>query len=143
MSIKPQYDADDRYSYHVRAVDVDDFRSEQTLPVSTWGISPQIHTDPATAGAKRMVPKTFDLQNNAPNPVRDATTIRYALPEPAPVTLTVYDVRGREVARLYRGERPAGFHDVRLDASDLPSGVYLYRITAGAFTETKRLVVVR
>jgi subtilisin family serine protease len=90
-----------------------------------------------------VLPDTAALAGSYPNPAREAATIRVALPEARAVTLTVYDVQGRVVKRLADGTLPAGFHDVALDVSGLSSGVYLYRLTAGAFTETKRLVVVK
>jgi hypothetical protein len=95
---------------------------------------------PAAAPA---VPDTFALRGNVPNPVGDQTTIRYAVPEAADVSLVVYDVMGREVARPVEGTVPVGFHEVQVEASQLPSGVYFYRLTAGAFTETRRLVIVK
>ena len=65
------------------------------------------------------------------------------MPEASGVRLVVYDVRGREVARLVDGGLPAGVHRVRFDAVGLPSGVYIYRLTAGAFVETRRMVLLR
>ena len=59
------------------------------------------------------------------------------------VRLVVYDVMGREVARLIDGALPAGQHRATWDASGLPSGLYLYRLTAGAFTETKALTLLK
>jgi phosphodiesterase/alkaline phosphatase D-like protein len=70
-------------------------------------------------------------------------TINYALPEQSQVTLEVYDVLGRRVATLVNREKEAGEYSVRLDAADLSSGNYFYRMRAGDFTQTRRLVVVR
>jgi hypothetical protein len=88
-------------------------------------------------------PDAFALETSVPNPVHTQATIRYALPEAAEVTLTVYDVLGREVKRLVGSPKATGFHKVQFDASGLPSGTYLYRLRAGTFTKTKRMVVVR
>lgn len=94
--------------------------------------------DPATR------PAGFALQANYPNPFNPTTTIAFTLPEAAPVTLTVYDVYGREVARLLDGRAvSAGTHTVAFEAGHLPSGTYLYRLTAGAFTATRRMVLVK
>jgi hypothetical protein len=94
-------------------------------------------------GSTFVLPDQFALETSVPNPVRTQATIRYALPEASDVTLTVYDVMGREVAQLVQSAKAAGFHEVQFDASPLPSGTYLYRLRAGVFTETRRMVVVR
>lgn len=131
------------YSFHVRAV-ANNLLSDPSDEVTANGddLSPQ----PSIAGPgseASLRPTEFALEDNAPNPVRQATTIRYALPEAAAVSLTVYDAMGREVDRLVDGVKPAGFHEVQFDASELSSGIYIYRLTAGTFTETRRMVVVR
>lgn len=92
---------------------------------------------------RTALPDTFSLGGSAPNPARRHTSIQYAMPEAAVVTLTVHDIMGRRVARLTDEQKAAGFHEASFDASDLPSGVYFYRMQAGTFSETKRLVVVR
>jgi len=88
-------------------------------------------------------PKTPFLTQNYPNPFNPSTTIRYALPERSHVTLAVFNILGQQVALLQKGEQGAGDHEVRFDAKGLPSGVYLYRMNAGSYTETKRLIVLR
>jgi hypothetical protein len=75
--------------------------------------------------------------------VRQGTTIRYALPQAGRVTLTVYDVLGWQIATLASEKKSAGRHTATFDASDLPAGVYLYRLRAGSYVETRRMVVVR
>lgn len=93
--------------------------------------------------SEHVLPDQFALEASYPNPVRTQATISYALPEAAEVTLTVYDVLGRKVKRLVQSAHAAGFHRAQFDASGLPSGTYLYRLRAGTFTKTKRMVVVR
>lgn len=78
------------------------------------------------------IPKQFGLQQNYPNPFNPSTTIRYALPVDAQVTLEVYDMLGRSVAELVNGEVKAGYHDVNFDASNLASGLYVYRLQSNA-----------
>lgn len=85
----------------------------------------------------------FTLEPNYPNPFNPSTEIRFSLPEAMPVTLVVYDVLGREVARLLDGTLEAGMHRVRWNASSLPNGVYLYRLEAGSFTKTQRMTLVK
>ena len=73
-------------------------------------------------------PDAFALRGSTPNPVRTQATIRCAMPEAADLMLTVYDVMGRHVATLTEGRRSVGVHEVTLEATGLPSGVYLYRL---------------
>ena len=93
-------------------------------------------------------PTKFSLQNNFPNPFNPITILRYDLPEQAQVTLTVYDLMGREVTQLVNTTREAGFKSVQWDATDsfgkpVSAGVYLYQIQAGDFRQTKKLVLLK
>lgn len=97
----------------------------------------------ATAVAADQVPTTFELLQNYPNPFNPTTEIRFELREAAEVRLIVYDVVGREVARLVDAAMPAGQHRATWDASGLSSGTYLYRLTADAFTETKAMTLLK
>lgn len=101
-------------------------------------------TDPGKTGAPSdavTVPKKIALYANYPNPFNPTTEIRFALPEAGHVSLIVYDVMGREVARLVDEQMEAGYRNVTWNAVDVPSGVYLYRLTAGLFTMTKRMIL--
>ena len=79
---------------------------------------------------------------NFPNPFSSATTIRYRLPQPMDVRLTVFDVLGREVATLVEARQEAGLYEVPFTASRLPAGVYLYRIEMDHLSATRRMVLV-
>ena len=83
----------------------------------------------------------FVLLQNYPNPFNPSTEITFRLPTAAHVTLKIYDLIGREVATLVDGQLPAGAHLRRWNAEGLPSGVYFYRLQAGTFTATKRLIL--
>ncbi len=89
------------------------------------------------------IPKEFHLSQNYPNPFNPTTVISYDLPKKSHVLVAVYDVLGREVKTLVDENQQAGSYRVTLDASDLPSGVYFYRITAGKNVQTKKLVLVK
>jgi hypothetical protein len=89
------------------------------------------------------LPTTYALEQNYPNPFNPSTTISYALPKQGFVTLKIHDVLGRVVQTLVEKTQEAGMYRVRLDASGLSSGVYFYRLAAGSFIETKKLVLLR
>ncbi|MEM8487043.1 MAG: T9SS type A sorting domain-containing protein [Bacteroidota bacterium] len=99
-------------------------------------------TDVSTESADVM-PATFQLAGNYPNPFAGSTTIRFALPEPAEITLTLFDVTGRIVAVLENGVKPAGWHELAFDAAHLPSGVYFYALKASDFTAVRHLVLMK
>jgi hypothetical protein len=90
-----------------------------------------------------LQPATFNLGQNYPNPFNPSTRIQFVLPSRNFVTLKVYDMIGRDVATLVNGFKDAGSHEVLFDASHLPSGIYVYRITANNFVETKKLVLIK
>lgn len=94
-------------------------------------------------GGKPQDPVAFELSQNYPNPFNPSTTIRYALPSRSHVTLTVFNTLGQEVATIVNESQDAGYHEVRFDGSGLASGVYFYRLRAGGYLATKRLVLVR
>ena len=89
------------------------------------------------------MPDDFQLAQNYPNPFNPSTTIRYGLPGRSHVTLTVFNTLGQKVATLVEGELEAGYHEVQFDASALSSGMYLYRLSAGTFVQTKRSLLLR
>jgi hypothetical protein len=88
-------------------------------------------------------PAIYRLEQNFPNPFNPTTTIRYALPVRSQVTLSVFNILGQQVATPVNGSQEAGIHDVQFDGGGLASGVYFYRIHAGDFVQTKRLLVIR
>ena len=88
-------------------------------------------------------PKRYSLQQNYPNPFNPATTIEYTIPQTEKVTLEIYNVLGKRIDTLIDEKQVAGTHRLEFDASKLSSGVYFYRIRAGNFTETKRMILLR
>ena len=86
---------------------------------------------------------TFALSQNYPNPFNPVTSITYEIAAAANVTLTVFDILGRQVRTIVNEREQAGVHTAHLDASGLASGVYLYRVTAGTFVATRQMVLVK
>ncbi len=89
------------------------------------------------------LPAEFSLSQNYPNPFNPTTIIKFALPKSVLTKLAVYDLLGRKVKTLIDGVLQAGYHEVSFNAIDLSNGVYFYRIQAGNFTETKKLIVLK
>jgi len=96
-------------------------------------------------------PKEFRLEQNFPNPFNPTTTIQYQLPNNSKVTLKVYDILGSEVETLVNEEQEAGYKEVKFNASNIASGMYIYRLQAGnpstgsgqSFISTKKMMVVK
>ncbi|MBI5404245.1 MAG: T9SS type A sorting domain-containing protein [Ignavibacteriae bacterium] len=88
-------------------------------------------------------PSDFMLYQNYPNPFNPSTNIKFRIKEPRFVTLKIYDILGREAAVLLNEKLNAGEYTLRFDAPHLPSGLYLCRLTAGDFSETKKIVLVK
>ncbi|MEO1077424.1 MAG: T9SS type A sorting domain-containing protein, partial [Bacteroidota bacterium] len=86
---------------------------------------------------------TYRLESAFPNPFTATTQIGFTIPQTEEVSIAVYDMLGREVATLAKAAYPAGSHQVTFDAANLPSGVYVYRMTAGETTLTERVTIVR
>jgi len=116
---------------------------------AAWLIDPAYQLDVRWQGAQPVevegagVPVPFVLEQNTPNPFGSTTEIRFTLPQATHVTLVVYDLLGREVARLIDERRLPGSYTERWDARTVASGVYLYRLTAGASVQTRRMMILR
>lgn len=98
---------------------------------------------PVSAEQDHNIPSNVQLHQNYPNPFNPVTVISYQLPVNSDVTLEVYDMLGRRFALLVDGVLAAGSHEVTFDASNLASGVYLYRLSAGQFVQTRQMVLVK
>ena len=118
------------------------------LHAGFWAVAASDVGTALTPAPDAGLPRTFRLLQNYPNPFNPTTTIAFDLPATARVSLRVYDVLGREVARLMQAERLApGRYRVTFEASGLPSGVYFYQLDAAApkrrFTAGRRLVLLK
>ncbi len=90
-----------------------------------------------------MIPCGFELRQNFPNPFNPATRITYQIPESTFVTMTVYDMLGREVGMLVKSNEQAGEHGVTFNGADLPSGIYVCVLKAGSYRETRKMVLMK
>jgi hypothetical protein len=88
-------------------------------------------------------PLTFYLSQNFPNPFNPSTEINYQLPVSGNVTLKIFNILGSEVITLVNEEKSAGSYVVNFNASNIPSGVYFYRLKSGRFIETKKMILLK
>ncbi len=91
----------------------------------------------------KFIPENFSLSQNYPNPFNPSTKINYAITESSLVTIKIYDMLGREVKILVNEEKPAGSYTINFNSENLASGVYFYKLTAGNFTATKKLMLLK
>ena len=140
-----------------------DFRSVYSSVLKDWfGASPaelQVAitgsiTSPLTAsviasgaiagvGAGGNLPKDYSLEQNYPNPFNPSTVIRYELPRGSEVTLDVYNSAGEKIATLVDAPQSAGTHEVNFNGGTLASGMYFYRLRAGAYQQTRKMLLVK
>ncbi len=99
--------------------------------------------DRASQSQTRDIPTSYGLHQNYPNPFNPATTIRFDITDDSHVSLKIFDMVGREVCSIVDDNRKAGSYEVSVDGAKLASGVYVYKITAGAFTESRKMVLLK
>ena len=113
-----------KYKYRLKQIDFD----------GTFEYSNVIEVEVAS-------PSTFSLEQNYPNPFNPSTKIKYSVTQSSNVVLKIYDVLGNEVATLVNEEKPAGSYEVEFNPSSLTSGVYFYKLQAGSFVDTKKMIL--
>jgi len=109
------------------------------------------YVNPTSVSERPISPDEFFLYQNSPNPFNPSTTIKYTIPsvtasgmkQPQFVTIKVYDVLGNEVAILVNEKKSSGTYEVEFDASALSSGIYFYKLQAGSFIETKKMLLLK
>ena len=106
-------------------------------------IEPRVTGTAGVGETPGSLPKEFSLSQNYPDPFNPSTTIGYQVPASGFITLKVFDVLGREVATLVNGVEDPGFKSVRWNATHEASGVYIYRLQAGDFVQTRKLLLLR
>ncbi|MBK7501150.1 MAG: endonuclease [Ignavibacteriales bacterium] len=122
---KPAYRTG-RYSYRLKQIDNDgQFEYSKTINVDFNGV------------------KKFELSQNYPNPFNPTTTIRFNLPEAGNVKLTLFNILGQELRTLVNEYKESGVHTINFDASDLNSGMYIYKIETGAFVQTRKMTLIK
>jgi glucuronoarabinoxylan endo-1,4-beta-xylanase len=100
-------------------------------------------TIPGVNEEKKGLPTSYALEQSYPNPFNPRTVVSSQLPVASDVTLVVYDVLGREVAVLVNERRAAGSYQDTFDASGLSSGVYIYRLRAGSFVQSRTMLLLK
>lgn len=95
----------------------------------------------AAVETAEFTPVEFRLYQNYPNPFNPVTTITYEVPKRTRVKITLHDILGQEVMKLVDEEKAAGNYALRLNAQSLPSGIYFYKLDAGKFTRTKKMIL--
>jgi hypothetical protein len=120
------------YEYRLADVDINGVRT--------------VHDDfvcSASMSGSGGVVQDYCLADNYPNPFNPETRIAFALPQACEVHLKVFDITGKEVATLVEGELAAGEHQATFKADNLPSGLYFYTLTAGSFSQTKKMILMK
>lgn len=116
-----------KYLYRLKQIDYD----------GSFAYSNQIEVDFGTG------PEEFGISQNYPNPFNPTTTIEFQVPIESEVVVTLYDMLGKEVTTLLREVKSAGYHTLTINATNLTTGVYYYRMTAGDFSQVKKMIVIK
>jgi hypothetical protein len=143
---------DKSYEFHINS----NSSSQLWIVIGIWGNweTPRVYyvdslsiyleeENPSTLLEDEKIITDFSIYQNYPNPFNPNTKINFYIPEFSFVYLKVYNVLGDEVATLVNEEKPAGSYQVEFDATTLPSGIYFYRLLAGSYIETKKMVLMK
>ncbi|WKZ71248.1 MAG: T9SS type A sorting domain-containing protein [Melioribacteraceae bacterium] len=108
----------------------------------TYTKSIEVDLSPITS-VEEFLPTQYSISQNYPNPFNPSTVIRYTIPEDSRVKLEIYNSIGQKVRTIIDNQIQAGYHEVKLNANDFSSGVYFFRIQAGSFIETKKMLLIK
>jgi len=103
----------------------------------------EVVEDPTAIEELSKLPNEYVLEQNYPNPFNPSTTIKYSIPKQSNVTLKVFDVLSRELVTLINKQQPQGNYETEFDATDLTSGIYFYKLQAGKYVETKKMILLK
>jgi hypothetical protein len=117
--------------------------SDTTLHWVYYSNSSPVQVQVHVQNQQNTLIETFSLSQNYPNPFNASTTIEYSIPFQSAVQLKVYNTSGQEVKSWTGETMPAGTHTIRLNADDLPSGIYFCRIRAGDFSQLKKMILIK
>jgi len=145
------------YSPNVEYIDATTLPSESytyTVTATDFGLNESVRSEPVSVNAivaidsQEEIPTKFALKPNYPNPFNPETTIEFALPKTSKVTLTIYNLMGQMVQELVQSEYPAGYQRVVWNGQDsrgnaVGSGVYIYTLKAGNFSQTRKMILMR
>lgn len=120
-----------------------DFATPNLFTFMFTGIDWVLGAGPVATADEPGIPSGFSLKQNYPNPFNPTTKINFTIDKVSDVNVTIYNSLGQEVATLASGRMEAGSHSVTFDASNLPSGIYFYRMKAGSFSQTKKMAYIR
>jgi len=125
--------------YKVTAVDFHPYESLPSNIVLTYVSGALLEK----TNSDELKPTEFSLDQNYPNPFNPSTRISYSIKEEGLVTLKVYDILGKEISTLVNENKPKGIYEAEFNASQLPSGMYIYKIQAGNFTDVKKMLLTK
>jgi len=132
---------DEAYKLYVRAISLNSGNNTGLLTHLIDNTGPSLPT--SVDDQPIEIARTFQLQQNYPNPFNPSTVIKYAMSNRQYASLKVYNVLGNEVATLVNEVKEAGVYEIEFKAEGLPSGIYFYRLQAGNFAETKKLILLK
>ena len=127
---------DGLYDWSIRAVDAAYVGS--VISTGTFQVGA-----PTSVEADKNLPTKFSLEQNYPNPFNPTTTIKYSIPKEGIVTLKIYNIIGEEVTTLVNENKQVGNYNVSYSATNLSSGIYLYKLSAGSFVETRKMILLK
>ena len=131
------------YSYRITAVDLSSHESDPSNTVSAYLTGGGPPSKPGANDPESVAIYEYSLMQNYPNPFNPTTTINYSIKTASEVTLKVYDMLGTEVASLITERQEAGSYSVEFNAANLPSGMYVYRLSTNNYVDTKKLILLK
>ena len=118
-------------------------KATNAIGTSDWSISYRFRTVQVTGVEEQELPASYALSQNFPNPFNPETNVRFTLPRESRVRIAVFDILGREQTVLVDSDLPAGVYTIHWDASGVASGMYILRMQAGDYVETRRMLLLR